>query len=187
MENEEFKQYYLISVAKLVGIVTLLLSFSFNVHSNEMEKEVDSAFYFSVLIEATPEIIWPLLFQIDKWKYSIDRLENRVLTGDQEGGSVDIYSPGSVVSTALIKTLKILPNKHYSFSMYANAEKFVGYAAYDLQYDNGKTRLTYKIYFHLVFQGFTDEQVAAKTKEMASELESRQPKELAALKSLVES
>ena len=187
MKNGYLKLYFFSGVVTSSVALFVLLFLSFNAHANESDKKVDAAFYFSVLIDARPEKIWPLLFQVDKWKYSVDRLENRLLTGSQEGGVVAVYSPGSSDSTALIKTLKILPNRHYSFSLYANAEQFVGFAAYDLQDENGKTRLTYKIYFHLSFPGLTEEQVAGKTKQMALELESRQPKELAALKALVES
>ena len=183
-----FKQAVPFKMLKSAMVLCFLLLLSLNTYSNETGTKIETAFYFSVSINAKAEVVWPFLFQVDKWKYSVAKLENKYLSGDQEGGVVAAYPKESADKPGLlIKTLKIIPIKHYSFSIYSYAGQFVGFAAYDLKEENGKTDLTYYVYLQTRLSVTSDEQAAEQKQQMVESMEARQPKELAALKVLVES
>ena len=186
-ENYLFKRHFILRLIKPVGIFCVLLFLPLTSNSNEPETNVDTAFYFSILIDAKAENVWPFLFQLDKWKYSVEKLENITLAGDREGGVVAVYQDKSANQPGLmIKTLKILRHKHYSFTIYSYAGQFVGFAAYDLKEEKGKTQLTYDVYLRTTLAGVTEEQAAVRKQQIVEGMEMRQPKELAALKALVE-
>ncbi len=168
-------------------IVFYLLLVSLGACSNENDLKLEAAFHFPVSINAGKDAVWPFLFQVDKWKYSVSRLRSKHLTADQEGGVVEVFQGGaSDKPSLLIKTLKIVPNEHYSFSIYANTGQFVGFAAYNLKEEKGKTSVTYDVYIQTAMPGASSHQVEERKKLMVDEMENRQPKELATLKALVE-
>ena len=170
-----------------IHVLCFILFLPLFAYSNETDKNIETAFHFSVEIDEKAEKVWPLLFEIDKWKYSIEKLENKVLTGDREGGVVAIYKDGSAQPGLTIETLKILLHRHYSFSIYSNTGKFIGFAAYNLKEERGKTYLTYDIYLHTILSGITQDQATLRKHKIVESMEKRQPEELAALKALVES
>ena len=182
-----FKRTFFHKVLKPVSLFCFLWLLSLNTYSNEAYTKIDAAFYFSVLIDAKKDVVWPFLFQVNKWKYSVARLENEHLTGEQEGGVVAVYQKVSAVNPGLlIKTLKIIPNQHYSFSIYSYAGQFVGFAAYDLIEKKGETRLSYNVYLQTTLAKVSDREAEVHRQKIIEGMEVRQPKELAALKALVE-
>ena len=172
---------------KNAGILFFVCFLSFDIQSESTTSNVDAVFRFSITIEANAAQVWPFLFQADKWKYSIRKLEAIKLTDQQEGGITAVYQTGlSDRPSLFIKTQKIVPNKRYGFSIYNSSNEFVGFAAYDLYEKNGKTHLIYDVYTHTELLELSDEQTVIQKRKIIAEMESRQPKELMALKAIVE-
>jgi hypothetical protein len=178
------------SIHTIASLVVIFLVFAGKpdaAFANLSPQKLETAFRFSIAVDAAPELVWPSLFKLDQWKYSVAKLEDRTLSGDQEGGVVAVYQDATSDEPGLlIKTLKIIPQQHYSFSIYTNEQQFVGFASYDLSRANGQTQLIYTVYLQGSAAGLKPAEVAARQRQIKADLETRQAKELAALKALVE-
>lgn len=178
----------LLSVLLKVLFCTGLIGCVQNISLSESTiSDVDTISRFKISIAANAQQVWPILLQADRWRDSIEKLEAINLTAQQEGGVMAVYHLGSNNKPGiLIKIQKIVLHKYYGFSIYSPSNEFVGFAAYALHENNGNTHLTYDVYVHSELINISDEGALVQKRKIISEMEIRQPKELTALKIMVE-
>ena len=177
---------FLLKIIMCTVISCSLLSCSLRSNAETNEVITDGIFKFSIKINAKPEKIWPLLFQVENWKW-VGEHKDIHLSGDREGGIVALYGgDGTGKPVLFTKTLDIEEYQYYGFSIYSAEDRFLGFGAFRLEEENMQTHVSYRIYLHHSPGVMTQQEAMEFNDNRRIGMEARQPRELARLKRLAE-
>jgi hypothetical protein len=100
----------------------------------------------SILIDRPAATIWPFILNTDQWKHA---LQHRRVSGI-EGQTGEIVAESLAAGQPPLfytETVELVPNVRRTIKLYApNHGPLIGFASWELEQVNAKTRVTYHVY-----------------------------------------